>query len=126
MVFLFSAYMYANSCFATDNAILHLNVKGMHCAGCENKVKQVLNSIDGVVSTQSVSYDSGTANITIDKDIISEEALVSKLAESTGYEVALVKPEGTTCSKGKKSSCCQSGQKTPACTPKGAKEEKGK
>lgn len=109
---------------ANEPALVKLSVKGMHCSGCENKVKQVLKDIDGVTATQSVSADAGSAVITIDKNVTTEAKVATTLAEKTGYEVSIVGNNSTkscseTCTKPKsKTKCCTSGQNSPACTPK--------
>ncbi len=109
---------------AAEPTLVKLNVKGMHCSGCENKVKQVLNDIEGVTTTESVSADAGNAVITIDKSVTSEAKVVAQLAQKTGYEVSVIGSNTTkscpsTCTKSKsKNKCCTSGQTAPACTPK--------
>jgi copper chaperone CopZ len=109
---------------ASEPSLVKLNVKGMHCTGCENKVKQALKDIDGVTATQSVSADAGSAVITIDKNVTTEAKVATILAEKTGYVVSIVGDNTTkscsqSCTKSKsKTKCCSSGQNSPACTPK--------
>lgn len=109
---------------AGQPAQVKLNVKGMHCSGCENKVKQALSGIDGVTATKSVSADAGSAEITIDKSVTTEEKVATQLAEKTGYEVNIVGANSSSscpkssCSKSNnKNKCCTSGATSPACTP---------
>lgn len=113
-------------------ATLNLDVKGMTCAGCENKVKAALGSIDGVVEAQKVCSQSDKASLTYDPNVVSEEQIVKTLAEKTGYSVTMIKNAGmteaaesatnevsstakkATCTKSQKAACTK-GQKA-ACT----------
>lgn len=71
----------------TTNQV-ELDVKGMTCKGCEYKVKQSLKEINGVVSTETVSHESGKVVINIDPAITDKEAVAKALAKSTGYTVS--------------------------------------
>ncbi len=61
-----------------------LNVKGMMCSGCENRVKNVLSQIDGI---ENVTADHLTGIVTIhsNKDISKE--ILTESIEDIGYEV---------------------------------------
>jgi copper chaperone CopZ len=93
-------------------ANLDLSVKGMTCAGCENKVKAALISIDGVVEAKKVCAQSNSASLTYDASVVSEEQIMAALKEKTGYAIAIVKNAGMTeadahkCSAECKKDCC--------------------
>ena len=38
-----------------------LKVEGMHCSGCENRVKSALSQIDGIESVEASHEDLGTS-----------------------------------------------------------------
>ncbi len=61
-----------------------LKVQGMMCCHCEMRVKKALEELDGVESAV-VSHESGTAIVTLNKDI-ADEVLV-KIVEAQGYTV---------------------------------------
>ncbi|MBX7224943.1 MAG: cation transporter [Chitinophagales bacterium] len=99
-------------------AMVDLKVEGMHCGGCENKVKSVLMNIDGVSEVQAVSATENKAVLTYDASKTSEEAIVKTLAEQTGYAVAVNTAgakEGCSksCTKNSGKSC--NGQKSGTC-----------
>ena len=47
---------------------LELNVTGMHCTGCENRVKNVISTIKNVKDVQA-NYETGKVHITLKKEI---------------------------------------------------------
>ena len=61
-----------------------LEIKGMMCGHCEMHTKKALEALDGVVRAE-VSYKTGTAVVTLEKDI-SDNALKQAVAEE-GYQV---------------------------------------
>ena len=63
---------------------LVLNVKGMMCGGCENRVKNVLGEIEGVKSV-TADHTTGKVVVTYENEI-SKEA-ISNAIEDIGYEV---------------------------------------
>ncbi|MCP4122497.1 MAG: heavy-metal-associated domain-containing protein [Bacteroidetes bacterium] len=93
-------------------ASLDLNVKGMTCAGCENKVKAALGGIDGVVETKKVCSESDKASLTFDPSVVSAEEIMEALNSKTGYAISVVKSAGMTdkdakgCSAECKKDCC--------------------
>lgn len=106
-------------------AMVDLKVEGMHCGGCENKVKSVLMGIDGVNDVQAVSATENKAVLTYDASKTTEEAIVKTLAEQTGYAVAVntsgakegcskscTKNSGKSCNGQKSSTCPKTGDKT--------------
>ena len=61
-----------------------LNVKGMMCEGCENRIKNVVKNIDGVEEVKA-DYNTGKVIITLNKDI--EKGTISEAIVDIGYEV---------------------------------------
>ena len=61
-----------------------LKVKGMMCEGCENRVKNVLSSIDGVQSVEA-DHTSGLVKIT-SKEAIDMNVIIEKI-DDLGFEV---------------------------------------
>ena len=49
-----------------------MKIEGMMCMHCEARVKKTLEAIDGV-SEALVSHESGTAKITLSKDVSDDE-----------------------------------------------------
>lgn len=60
-------------------------IKGMHCDGCANTVKAVVERQPGV-QMAAVSYDQGEARILYDPQAIAEDRLAATL-EKAGYRV---------------------------------------
>ena len=61
-----------------------INVKGMVCNGCENRVKNALKTIDGVEEVEA-NYTNGIVKVT-SKDKVEESSLKDKI-EDIGFEV---------------------------------------
>ncbi|MBQ4087519.1 MAG: heavy metal translocating P-type ATPase [Clostridia bacterium] len=61
-----------------------LKIEGMMCPHCEARVKKVLEELDGVENVVP-SHESGTAVITLSKDV--DDALLTKTVEDQGYKV---------------------------------------
>lgn len=95
---------------------LNLKVEGMHCGGCESKVKSVLENIEGVNEVKSVSASEKNAILTYDPNKVTETDLVKNLAEKTGYEVTVNTSAGTNCTKGQKK-CPNTGKSCPGSKP---------
>lgn len=69
-----------------DNLVrIVLNVDGMTCVGCENKIQSKLKKTQGVISSK-VSYSSGTIKITYDRSITNLKQL-KRLINSLDYKV---------------------------------------
>lgn len=77
-----------NTIQAQTTTQVEMDVKGMTCKGCEYKVKQSLKDISGVVSTETVSHESGKVVVTIDPAVTDKDAVAKALAKSTGYTVS--------------------------------------
>ncbi|WP_313755814.1 heavy metal translocating P-type ATPase [Tissierella sp.] len=78
---------------------VNIDIVGMTCAACSNRVERVLAKQEGVLSVV-VNLLANKANIEFDTDKIKPEDLV-KVIEKTGYNVPLLKTtlivEGMTC-----------------------------
>ena len=61
-----------------------INVKGMVCNGCENRVKNALKTIDGVEEVEA-NYTNGIVKVKT-KDEVEESSLKEKI-EDIGFEV---------------------------------------
>lgn len=65
---------------------IKIKVKGMHCSGCENRIKKVLELLDEVESA-SASSSEGEVIVTLNKEINLE--LIKEQIEDLGFEVIL-------------------------------------
>ena len=61
-----------------------LNVEGMMCEGCENRIKNAVGTIDGVVDV-SAKHDTGIVKL-IARDNVTEE-IVRERIEDIGFTV---------------------------------------
>ncbi len=68
---------------------IQLNIGGMTCVNCQNKIEKTLNRKEGVISA-SVSYNNATADIVYDEERIAMKEIIAVI-ESLGYEVILRK-----------------------------------
>ena len=59
-------------------------VKGMHCAACENRIKSVLTKLDGVKSVTASHQKSQVAVVA--SDAVSDESIKSAITKC-GFEV---------------------------------------
>lgn len=94
---------------------LTLNVKGMHCVGCETKFKSAAASVKGIEEVKSVSAAEGSAVVTYDEKVISAEDAIKALAENSGFGVTATTEQGAVTAEGKPAACCMKGQASPAC-----------
>lgn len=69
--------------------VIRLNIGGMTCVNCQNKIEKTLNHTDGVISA-NVSYDNATADIDYDEEKISQKEIIAVI-ERLDYEVILRK-----------------------------------
>jgi copper chaperone CopZ len=58
-----------------------LNIEGMHCTGCSNRLTKVLNNIDGVERAE-VSFETKKANIKYDESKVSVETIKAEIEEA--------------------------------------------
>lgn len=61
-----------------------INVNGMMCGGCENRVKNAVGAIDGVASVEA---DHNTGIVTVNMEDTVETAVVEEAIEDIGFEV---------------------------------------
>ena len=61
-----------------------INVKGMVCNGCENRVKNALKTIEGVEEVEA-NYTNGIVKVTSKKEV--EESALKEKIEDIGFEV---------------------------------------
>ncbi len=66
---------------------LTLTVTGMSCGGCENAIKRVLSTLDGV-SDVSASHHDNRVSLTYDPAKVDRAAIAQRI-ENAGYEVQL-------------------------------------
>ena len=70
---------------------LDLELTGMTCAACANRIEKKLNRLDGVTAT--VNYATEKANVSFDPAVASPDALIAAV-ESIGYGALLPAPVG--------------------------------
>lgn len=63
---------------------INLKVNGMHCEGCEKRIKNALSEINGV-SEVVASYVEGTVKIKMNKDIDIQE--IKENIDDLGFEI---------------------------------------
>ena len=63
-----------------------LQVKGMSCTGCEQRIQKVLARVEGVVRS-AADHQTEEVRVLFDPERTSEEALRSSI-EQAGYEVS--------------------------------------
>ena len=62
---------------------IELNVEGMMCTGCENRIKNAVESIDGVEKV-TANHETGKVEVTMSNDKIKE---VKERIEDIGFSV---------------------------------------
>ncbi len=63
---------------------LVINVEGMMCGGCENRVQNALQTIDGVEKVVA-NHKNGTVTVTLNKPI--DVNIIKEKIEDIGYDV---------------------------------------
>ena len=63
---------------------INLKVAGMACTGCEIRIKNVLQDIEGVKEVNA-SHEKKTVNIVLDAPV--DENIIKKAILNLGYEV---------------------------------------
>lgn len=61
-----------------------IQVNGMFCEGCENRIKNALNSIEGVENVEA-KHSTGIVEITAQENI--EESSIAEKIDDLGFEV---------------------------------------
>ncbi len=64
-----------------------LKIEGMMCHNCERHTKNALEAVDGVKSAE-VSHESGTAVVTLEKDVANDA--LKQAVENEGYKVTSI------------------------------------
>ena len=65
-------------------------IEGMHCSyGCVNKVKSIMNSLDGV-KTCDVSFEKSLMTVKYDDSKINMDKIISSLTEGTTYNTTII------------------------------------
>jgi len=77
---------------ATHLNRIELDIEGMTCSSCANRIERRLNKVEGVTAT--VNYATEKAVVSFDEDVDPAE-LVSQV-EAAGYKARLPRPAGTT------------------------------
>ncbi len=75
--------------FAGEKRTVNINIEGMTCNGCVQKVESTLEKVEGVSET-SVVLASHSATVTYDVDKTNDEFL-TKAVNSTGFKTVSVK-----------------------------------
>ena len=65
-------------------ANIEFKVNGMMCEGCENRVKNVIKEIEGVIDVKA-DHKVGIVEINTEKEI--DESIIKEAIEDIGYEV---------------------------------------
>ena len=73
----------------TSTSQVELEIMGMTCASCANRIERKLNKIDGVVAT--VNYATEKAKVVFPEDLDPVELV--KTVESAGYGATLPRPD---------------------------------
>lgn len=63
---------------------IKLNVEGMTCSGCENRIKNALNEIEGFESV-TASHETKEVNITLSDEV--DEEIIKETITDLGFEV---------------------------------------
>ena len=71
------------------------NVEGMFCSnGCVNKIKSVINSLEGVKSCD-VSFEKSLITVEFDEEKVNSDLIISSLSKNTTYRTSKVKEKDT-------------------------------
>lgn len=101
LMFLPEALRYSNRFAAiapsTDNTEnLVFTVDNMGCEACENHVKRIAESFDGVVYVESVDYETGLLRLAVNREWNFDPTRLDAKLEAEGYDLL---PEGSTTKK---------------------------
>lgn len=77
---------------------INLNISGMTCAACSNRIEKVLNKMDGVDANVNLTTEKASVDYSKDKTSVED---ITKRIEDIGYGVLYEKSElditGMTC-----------------------------
>jgi len=106
--------VFSINAFAGEKKTVNINIEGMTCNGCVQKVESTLKKVEGVSET-SVKLASNSATVTYDVDKTNENSL-TKAVNSTGFKAVSVKEAKKQDNVSKKAGCdgkcCSSAKKT--------------
>lgn len=63
---------------------IKLNVNGMVCEGCENRVKNALSTIEGIENVEA-NHKTGVVTVTCNKEI--QISVIEEKLDDIGFEV---------------------------------------
>lgn len=63
---------------------INLQVEGMHCEGCENRIKNSLSTIDGIDEVVA-NHNDGTVTIKTNKEVDLEK--IKEIIDDLGFEI---------------------------------------
>lgn len=63
---------------------LVLKVSGMMCSGCENRVKNALNSIEGVQKVEA-NHNDGIVKVSLKENI--EKSIIEEIITDLGFDI---------------------------------------
>ena len=72
---------------------VELQIGGMTCASCANRIERKLNKLDGVLAT--VNYATEKAKVTLDAETVADTAALVAAVESAGYTAHVPRPAGS-------------------------------
>lgn len=73
----------------SGNKLEKYKIEGMHCSyGCVNKIKSVVNSIDGMKSCE-VSFENSLMTVEYDDLKVNSEKILSLLSEETTFKTSI-------------------------------------
>ena len=72
---------------------VELQIGGMTCASCANRIERKLNKLDGVLAT--VNYATEKAKVTLDAETAADTAALVAAVESAGYTAHVPRPAGS-------------------------------
>ncbi|KIP51982.1 heavy metal translocating P-type ATPase [Leucobacter komagatae] len=81
----------STSALPSTNTGVELEIGGMTCASCANRIEKKLNKLDGVVAT--VNYATEKAKVTVPEGY--DPSLLIAEVEKTGYSAVLPEPKGS-------------------------------
>ena len=76
----------------TNTERLVYTVDNMGCEACETHVKHIVESFDGVVSVESVDFETGLLHLSVNRDWQFDENRLDAKLEANGYDLL---PEGS-------------------------------
>ncbi|MDQ1596571.1 MAG: P-type Cu+ transporter, partial [Arthrobacter pascens] len=72
-----------------DNRVIELEIEGMTCASCVNRVEKKLGKLDGVQASVNLPLES--AHVTVPAGITDQQ--ITDQVASAGYKATIKRPE---------------------------------